>query len=202
MADILLEISRDYGISFEELNARYGVRMDDADEHRCTAINKNGKRCVKMRRDGCDVCAIHYNSQKRVETQATDNQSGSREDTSGSSGTTSETTRERAATRTPKRVSKEKMIDTATLLKQHEASAQQASSSVASSSSGGIVIHETEKKRGIYPEKVKKISYSGRNYYMNKTGWIYEMNQEDEMILSDIPIGKMMNERIVRLNYM
>ena len=189
MTDSLLEISKDYGISFEELNERYGVRMDNMDEHRCTAINKNGKRCVKMRKDGCDICAIHFNAMKRMEKEDTSG-STSDKDTTPTGSLDKKEKRARI-----KRSPKEKMIETETLFK------ERTSSSTASSSSG-IMILETEKKRGIYPEKIKKIVYSGRQYYINKTGWVYEMNQEDEMILSDIPIGKMMNERIVRLNYM
>lgn len=55
------------------------------------------------------------------------------------------------------------------------------------------------KKKGILPEKIKKILYDTKKYYINKNDWVYEMNQESEVILSDIPIGRMFAGKMVVL---
>lgn len=60
-------------------------------------------------------------------------------------------------------------------------------------------IIETTKKKGILPEKIKKISIEQIKYYVNKNEWIYEMDQETETILDDIPIGKLFSGKLMRL---
>jgi hypothetical protein len=61
-------------------------------------------------------------------------------------------------------------------------------------------IIETSKKKGILPEKIKKFLYEEVKYYINKNDWVYEMEQTDESILSDIPIGKLFGGKLLRLN--
>lgn len=60
-------------------------------------------------------------------------------------------------------------------------------------------IIEMTKKKGILPEKIKKISLDGKKYYMNKNEWIYEMDQSTEIILTDIPIGKIFSGKLMIL---
>jgi hypothetical protein len=67
-----------------------------------------------------------------------------------------------------------------------------------SSASSGLQIIDA-KKKGILPEKIKKIMYDSKKYYINKNDWVYEMNQDSEIILSDIPIGKMFSGKLVVL---
>ncbi len=55
------------------------------------------------------------------------------------------------------------------------------------------------KKKGIMPEKIKKITYESKKYYINKNDWIYEMNQDSEIISSDIPIGRLFSGKLVIL---
>lgn len=55
------------------------------------------------------------------------------------------------------------------------------------------------KKKGILPEKIKKISYDSKKYYINKNDWAYEMDQSSEMILSDIPIGRFFSGKLIIL---
>ena len=55
------------------------------------------------------------------------------------------------------------------------------------------------KKKGILPEKIKKINYDTRKYYINKNDWVYEMDQSSEMILSDIPVGRLFSGKLVFL---
>ena len=60
-----------------------------------------------------------------------------------------------------------------------------------------LLILETDKKKGLFPVKVKKITYEGKPYYMNKNSWVYEMNPETEMIGNDTPIGKLIDGRLM-----
>ena len=60
-------------------------------------------------------------------------------------------------------------------------------------------IIETTKKKGILPEKIKKISIDGKKYYVNKNDWIYEMDQANESMLTDIPIGKLFSGKLMVL---
>jgi hypothetical protein len=62
-----------------------------------------------------------------------------------------------------------------------------------------LQILETNKKKGILPEKIKKITYEGKKYYINKNDWIYEMDQTSEIISSDIPIGKLFSGKLIQL---
>ena len=55
------------------------------------------------------------------------------------------------------------------------------------------------KKKGILPEKIKKITYESKKYYINKNDWVYEMDQSSEMILSDIPVGRLFSGKLVFL---
>jgi len=78
-----------------------------------------------------------------------------------------------------------------------------ASSEVEKKKSEGCILSnviETTKKKGILPEKIKKISIDSIKYYVNKNEWIYEMDQETETILYDIPIGKLFSGKLMRLN--
>jgi hypothetical protein len=77
------------------------------------------------------------------------------------------------------------------------------SSDVEKKKSEGCILSnviETTKKKGILPEKIKKISIDSIKYYVNKNEWIYEMDQETETILYDIPIGKLFSGKLMRLN--
>jgi hypothetical protein len=67
------------------------------------------------------------------------------------------------------------------------------------STSKSLQILETNKKKGILPEKIKKIIYDGKKYYVNKNDWIYEMDQSSEVISSDIPIGKLFSGKLIQL---
>ncbi len=60
-------------------------------------------------------------------------------------------------------------------------------------------IIETTKKKGILPEKIKKISLDGKKYYVNKNDWIYEMDQATESMVTDIPIGKLFSGKLMIL---
>ncbi len=55
------------------------------------------------------------------------------------------------------------------------------------------------KKKGILPEKIKKVTYETKKYYINKNDWVYEMDQSSEIILSDIPIGRFFSGKLVFL---
>ncbi len=69
---------------------------------------------------------------------------------------------------------------------------------VSEKSSSSIQILDV-KKKGILPEKIKKIIYESKKYYINKNDWVYEMNQETEMITSDIPVGRFFSGKLVIL---
>jgi hypothetical protein len=60
-------------------------------------------------------------------------------------------------------------------------------------------IIETTKKKGILPEKIKKISLDGKKYYVNKNDWIYEMDQATESMVTDIPVGKLFSGKLMIL---
>lgn len=66
-------------------------------------------------------------------------------------------------------------------------------------SSKSIQILENTKKKGVLPEKIKKITYESKKYYINKNDWVYEMDQTTEQILSDIPIGKLFTGKLIQL---
>jgi hypothetical protein len=61
-------------------------------------------------------------------------------------------------------------------------------------------IIESSKKKGILPEKIKKFVYEDTKYYINKNDWVYEMDQVNESILIDIPIGKLFSGKLMLLN--
>ncbi len=63
----------------------------------------------------------------------------------------------------------------------------------------GLQIIETTKKKGVLPEKIKKLMYESKKYYINKNDWVYEMDQNTEIILSDIPIGKLFSGKLMVL---
>lgn len=65
--------------------------------------------------------------------------------------------------------------------------------------SSGLHIIETSKKKGVLPEKIKKLVYEAKKYYVNKNDWIYEMDQNTEIITSDIPIGKLFSGKLMLL---
>jgi hypothetical protein len=65
--------------------------------------------------------------------------------------------------------------------------------------SGGLQIIETTKKKGVLPEKIKKLMYESKKYYINKNEWVYEMDQTTEIITSDIPIGKLFSGKLMVL---
>jgi hypothetical protein len=60
-------------------------------------------------------------------------------------------------------------------------------------------IIESSKKKGILPMKIKKFIYDNKKYYINKNDWVYEMDQLDESMLSDIPIGKIFSGKLMIL---
>jgi hypothetical protein len=62
-----------------------------------------------------------------------------------------------------------------------------------------LQIIETTKKKGVLPEKIKKLMYDSKKYYINKNDWVYEMDQNTEIILSDIPIGKLFSGKLMVL---
>jgi hypothetical protein len=68
-------------------------------------------------------------------------------------------------------------------------------------SKGDNVLHiiETSKKKGVLPEKIKKLMYENKKYYINKNDWVYEMDQSTEVIISDIPIGKLFSGKLMIL---
>jgi hypothetical protein len=63
----------------------------------------------------------------------------------------------------------------------------------------GLQIIETTKKKGVLPEKIKKLMYESKKYYINKNDWVYEMDQTTEIIISDIPIGKLFSGKLMVL---
>ncbi len=65
--------------------------------------------------------------------------------------------------------------------------------------SSGLQIIETTKKKGVLPEKIKKLMYESKKYYINKNDWVYEMDQTTEIITSDIPIGKLFSGKLMVL---
>ena len=67
------------------------------------------------------------------------------------------------------------------------------------SASTGLQIIETTKKKGVLPEKIKKLMYESKKYYINKNDWVYEMDQTTEIIISDIPIGKLFSGKLMIL---
>lgn len=69
-----------------------------------------------------------------------------------------------------------------------------------STDSSSIHIIENSKGKGILPEKVKRFVYESKKYYINKNDVIYEMDQNTEMILSDIPVGRMIGGKLILLN--
>lgn len=70
---------------------------------------------------------------------------------------------------------------------------------LAEPASGGLQIIETTKKKGLLPEKIKKLMYESKKYYINKNDWVYEMDQTTEIITSDIPIGKLFSGKLMVL---
>jgi hypothetical protein len=68
-------------------------------------------------------------------------------------------------------------------------------------SKGDNMLHiiETSKKKGVLPEKIKKLMYESKKYYINKNDWVYEMDQTTEVIISDIPIGKLFSGKLMIL---
>jgi hypothetical protein len=68
-------------------------------------------------------------------------------------------------------------------------------------SKGDNMLHiiETSKKKGVLPEKIKKLMYESKKYYINKNDWVYEMDQMTEVIISDIPIGKLFSGKLMIL---
>jgi hypothetical protein len=62
-----------------------------------------------------------------------------------------------------------------------------------------LQIIETTKKKGVLPEKIKKLMYDSKKYYINKNDWVYEMDQTTEIIISDIPIGKLFSGKLMVL---
>ena len=66
-------------------------------------------------------------------------------------------------------------------------------------SESSLHIIESSKKKGILPEKIKKFTYEDKKYYINKNDWVYEMDQSNESILSDIPIGKIFSGKLMIL---
>jgi hypothetical protein len=72
-------------------------------------------------------------------------------------------------------------------------------SKTADPASSGLQIIETTKKKGVLPEKIKKLMYESKKYYINKNDWIYEMDQVTEIITSDIPIGKLFSGKLMIL---
>jgi hypothetical protein len=62
-----------------------------------------------------------------------------------------------------------------------------------------LQIIETTKKKGVLPEKIKKLMYESKKYYINKNDWVYEMDQTTEVILSDIPVGKLFSGKLMIL---
>lgn len=70
---------------------------------------------------------------------------------------------------------------------------------LAEPASSGLQIIETTKKKGVLPEKIKKLMYESKKYYINKNDWVYEMDQTTEIITSDIPIGKLFSGKLMVL---
>jgi hypothetical protein len=69
----------------------------------------------------------------------------------------------------------------------------------AETATSGLQIIETTKKKGVLPEKIKKLMYESKKYYINKNDWVYEMDQHTEIITSDIPIGKLFSGKLMVL---
>jgi hypothetical protein len=67
MEQLLRDISVDYNIPLADLLQKYGDRLDDDTTQRCSANNKNGKQCSKLRKDGSNFCSIHSNTDKQTD---------------------------------------------------------------------------------------------------------------------------------------
>ena len=182
MLSVLNEIATQYNLDYMDLVQRYSAKVkaiseqyEDPDiDSRCRGRNKNNKRCSKAKKDNSEYCAIHY-------TQHLDEERNSEYintlDLMLGAGTTAA-----AAAAVP--------IKTTTTT----------TTTMMTKSSFRLLETSSSKKKGVYPEQIKKIILGDTKYYMNKNYWVYEMDQGTEMILSDLPIGKLFNSKLIRIS--
>jgi len=175
---VLGEIATQYHLDYMDLVQRYSSKLkhiseqhEDPDiDSRCRGRNKNNKRCSKAKKDNSEYCAIHH-------VQHLDEEHNS------------------------------EYINTLDLVSESAATAAAAAatttttttSTMVGKSSFRLLETSSSKKKGVYPEQIKKMLYQDTKYYMNKNDWVYEMDQGTEMILSDMPIGKIFNGKLIRI---
>lgn len=181
LQSMMADMAERYGLDHLDLVQTYSAQIktisdefEDPDIHvRCRGRNKNNKRCSKAKKENSEYCAIHYVQHMDEERNG-------------------------------------EYFNTLDFVADGEASAAAAATGAAAAATppGGaaaaaisIRLLETSssKKKGVFPEQIKKITYNDRHYYINKNDWVYEMNQETEMILSDMPIGKMFQGKFIRI---
>ena len=178
LQSVLEDMAARYGLNYEAIVQTYSAQIkavsdefEDPDIHfRCRGRNKNNKRCSKAKKENSEYCAIHY-------VQHMD------EERDSEYFNTLDFVAAAAAAETP--------ADALAL----------ALAPAPTPVPLAIRLLETSasRKKGVFPEQIKKITYEDRHYYINKNHWVYEMNQDTEMILSDMPIGKMFNGKFMRI---
>lgn len=188
MLSVLDEIATQYNLEYMDLVQRYSAKLKSISEQyedldidsRCRGRNKNNKRCSKPKKDNSEYCAIHY-------TQHLDEERHSEYintldlilATNGAGAGVGAAAAAAAPTTTTTTTTTTTMM---------------------TKSSFRLLETSSSKKKGVYPEQIKKIILGDTKYYMNKNYWVYEMDQGTEMILSDLPIGKLFNDKLIRIS--
>ena len=187
MLGVLDEIATQYNLDYMDLVQRYSAKLkgiseqyEDPDiDSRCRGRNKNNKRCSKAKKDNSEYCAIHHTQHLDEERHSEYINTLDLMLANGAAAT--------AATAT------------ATATAAAAAAATTTTTTMMTKSSFRLLETSSSKKKGVYPEQIKKIILDTTKYYMNKNYWVYEMNQDTEMILSDLPIGKLFNDKLIRI---
>jgi hypothetical protein len=177
---VLGEIATHYGLDYMDLVQRYSAKFKSiAEQHedpdidsRCRGRNKNNKRCSKTKKDNSEYCAIHHI--QHLDEERNGEYINTLDLVSGAGAGAAAAAVEGDTTTTT----------TTTMVTKKSFRLLETSSS---------------KKKGVYPEQIKKITYQDTKYYINKNDWVYEMDQITEMILSDMPIGKIFNGKLIRI---
>jgi hypothetical protein len=193
LQSVMEDMAGRFGLDYMTLVQTYSARIkaisdefEDPDIHfRCRGRNKNNKRCSKAKKENSEFCAIHY-----IQHMDEEREGGG----GGEYFNTLDFVPAAAAAAA---------AETAMTAASPASASASASASAAAVAPPPFTIRLLEtsasKKKGVFPEQIKKITHEGLYYYMNKNNWVYEMNQETEMILSDMPIGKMFQGKFLRI---
>jgi hypothetical protein len=183
MLSVLDEIATQYNLEYMDLVQRYSAKLKSISEQyedldidsRCRGRNKNNKRCSKPKKDNSEYCAIHYtqhlDEERHSEYINTLDLILATNGAGAGAAAAAPTTTTTTTTTTMMTKSSFRLLETS-----------------------------SSKKKGVYPEQIKKIILGDTKYYMNKNYWVYEMDQGTEMILSDLPIGKLFNDKLIRIS--